>query len=289
MATPFGTRLILLLLALLASPLCAEGYVEDSRAEARIALYRLIHSLQKRFDAEGGRLVHHYSPLELDPTLYFEYFSAENYSISYPANSKEPVTITCKGTFRGDFWVQSMEEEVYLARRTNRRAKTPSDPFLFETLPRWGGGILFLLILVSFALVPHWQLRRVECGKPHGAVSLIVFLAGASLFVVGAPLSFKIVLERLFESRALTLVVPLGYIAMEVSGRLYSGEHMRQMTANMLTVAAATLVVTSELEMGYWHGGPERASVLGLLLLAALGLVAIRFARANAHPARTGP
>ncbi len=279
------TRLALTIAVLLATPLCAEGYVEDSRSEANFALLRLGTALQKRFDESGGRIERHYTPLELQPTLYFEHFSAENYSILYPASRNQPVRIRCIGTFRGDFWEQTMELSLDLVRRTSQRTHSPHKPFLFEILPRWGSAIGLLLPIWALLTGDAIQRRRRQHGKSRRFVSIFFAFIGLLLFIEGSISATYVRLEYDYELRFISLLFPFGIAVMELSGR-FMDENQGKLTAVAFLPALATTAVLTDFGATYWYGGSTAAFLVVAGSLVSGGLYLVRFTQA--HP-RTKP
>lgn len=276
---------VTLAIFVVAAPLCAEGYVEDSRAEASISLWRLSDALQQRFDAAGGRLERHYTVLELQPTLYFEHFSAENYSIFYPASFDQPVQIRCIGKFRGDFWEQTMELSVDLVRRTSQRTRSPHEPLLFEILPRWGSAIGLLLPIWALVAGDAMQKRRRVQNKPRRFASMFVAMIGLLLLAGGSLTATHVRLEYEYELRFISLLFPFGIAVMELSGR-FMGENQGKLTAVAFLTALATTAVLTDLGATYWYGGRAAAFlvVAGSLVSGALYLA--RFSQAHS---RTNP
>lgn len=279
------TRLALTIAILLATPLCAEGYVEDSRSEANVALLGLGTALQKRFDESGGRIERHHTPLELQPTLYFEHFSAENYKILYPASLNQPVRIRCIGTFRGDFWEQTMELSLDLVRRTSQRTHSPHEPFLFEILPRWGSAIGLLLPIWALLTGDAIQRRRRQHGKSRRFVSIFFAFIGLLLFIEGSISATYVRLEYDYELRFISLLFPFGIVVMELSGR-FMDENPGKLIAVAFLSALATTAILTDFGATYWYGGSTAAFlvVAGSLVSGALYLA--RFTQA--HP-RTKP
>lgn len=265
-----------------AAPLCAEGYVEDSRSEANIALLRLNTALQKRFDAGGGRLERHFTPLELEPRLYFEHFSVENYSISYPASLDQPVIIRCTGIFRGDFWQQTMEMSVNLVQHTRQRTESPHEPFLFELLPRWGGALSLMMPIVGLVVGDAMQKRRRQLNKQRRTGSAFAAAFGALVLVFGCFSAIYVRLEFHFEWRFVSLLVPLGIALLELSGRLIA-ESPGRLTAVACLAALATTAVSTDLGANYWYGGTPAATMIATGTLIVTTVYIARFRRAGAR------
>lgn len=277
--------LAILLALVIAAPLCAEGYVEDSRLEADFALLRLGTALQKRFDESGGRIERHYTPLELQPTLYFEHFSAENYLILYPASLNQPVRIRCIGTFRGDFWEQTMELSLDLVRRTSQRTHSPHEPFLFEILPKWGGAAGLFLPVFALLVGDTLQRRRRGQQKPRWFASAIVAVIGFLVLAAGSLAASHVRFEHLYELRFISLLFPCGIAAMELSGRFMRENHGKLTAAAFLTALATTAVLT-DYGATYWYGGSTAAFLIVVGSIASGALYLVRFTQA--HP-RTKP